>query len=500
MSEQRERPLSIAILAVGGQGGGVLTEWLVDIAEANGYIAQSTFVAGVAQRTGATVYCVEMFPKDRAEAIGREPVFTPYPVPGDVDLVVVGEMAETGRAIQKGFVTPNITTLIASSHRIYSVHEKEAMGDGIFDQAPVARIAEKASKNFICFDMESAADETGSVISSVLLGAIAAAGALPFERAAFEEAIRGSGRAVEANLKGFAAGFDGTGRESIAADAEMAAAVPAGKNGEALKERIDAELPAQVRNMALHGALRALDYQDPKYAAMYVDRVKDISVIDTGSHDYSLTVEVARQLALQMCYEDTIRVADLKTRSDRFVQIREHVAAAPDQPAHVVEYFHPRVEEICDTLPSPIGALIMRSRSLQKMMSPFFGKGRNVKTTSISGFLLLHIFAKFRRIRRGTYRYKRQQEFIHDWLDRVINAAVDDYDYAMAIAHSIEMVKGYGDTYQRGLTRYLAAVDAAAGLPAAERAAGMRRLHNAALADEKGQVFGDALSTLESVH
>lgn len=500
MSEQRERPLSIAILAVGGQGGGVLTNWLVDVAEANGYIAQSTFVAGVAQRTGATVYCVEMFPKDRVQAIGREPVFTPYPVPGDVDLVVVGEMAETGRAIQKGFVTPNITTLIASSHRIYSVHEKEAMGDGIFDQAPVARIAEQASKNFICFDMAAAADETGSVISAVLLGAIAGAGALPFERAVYEAAIRSSGRAVEANLRGFAAGYEAAGGESSPAAAKIAAAVPAGRNGEALKERIEAELPAQVRNMALHGALRALDYQDPKYAAMYLDRVKDISVIDADSHGYQLTVEVARQLALQMCYEDTIRVADLKTRSERFVQIREHVVAAPDQPVHVVEYFHPRIEEICDTLPAPIGGLIMRSDTLQKLMSPFFRKGRNVKTTSIFGFLLLHIFAKFRRIRRGTYRFKRQQEFIHNWLDRVINAAVDDYDYALAIAHSIEMVRGYGDTYQRGLTRYLAAVEAAATLPGADRAAGMRRLHNAALADEKGQVFGDALSTLESVH
>ena len=500
MSELHERPISIAILAVGGQGGGVLTNWLVDLAEANGYIAQSTFVAGVAQRTGATVYCVELFPRDRAVAIGREPVFTPYPVPGDVDLVVVGEMAETGRAIQKGFVTPNITTLIASSHRIYSVHEKEALGDGIFDQAPVARIAKKAAKKFICFDMAAAAEDTGSVISSVLLGAIAAAGTLPFERAAFEEAIRSSGRAVEVSLKGFAAGFDGAGRESSPADAEMAAAVPAGKNGEALKARIEAELPEQIRNVVLHGALRALDYQDRKYADVYLDRVKDISVIDTGSHDYALTAEVARQLALQMCYEDTIRVADLKTRSDRFVKIREQVAAAPDQPAHVVEYFHPRLEETCDTLPAPIGSLIMRSGTLQKMLSPFFRNGRNVKTTSISGFLLLHVLAKFRRIRRGTYRFKRQQEFIHDWLDRVINAAVDDYDYALEIAHCIEMVKGYGDTYQRGLTRYLAAVDAAAALPAADRATGMRRLHNAALADEKGQVFGDALSTLESVH
>lgn len=500
MTDSRERPLSVAILAVGGQGGGVLTKWLVDTAEANGYIAQSTFVAGVAQRTGATVYCVEMFPRDRAEALGQEPVFTPYPVPGDVDLVIVGEMAETGRAIQKGFVTPNITTLIASSHRIYSINEKEALGDGIMDQAPVARAAGKAAKKFICFDMAAAAEEAGCVISSVLLGAVAGAGALPFDRDAYEATVRDSGRAVEANLRGFAAGYDGVGQESPPADIEAPAAQPVGANGEALKARIESELPSEVRNMALHGALRALDYQDREYAAYYLDRVKEILLIDTASQNFELAVEVARQLALQMCYEDTIRVADLKTRSERFVRIREHVAATPNQPAHVVEYFNPRLEEICDTLPASLGALVLRSGTLQKLLSPFFGKGRNVKTTNISGFLLLHMLAKFKRWRRGTYRFKVQEALIADWLQRINEAIAEHYDYALAIAHCIEMVKGYGDTYQRGLTRYRAAVDAAGALPAADRAAALRRLHKAALADEKGQVFGDLLSTLKTVH
>jgi len=500
MTDSRERPLSVAILAVGGQGGGVLTKWLVDTAEANGYIAQSTFVAGVAQRTGATVYCVEMFPRDRAEALGQEPVFTPYPVPGDVDLVIVGEMAETGRAIQKGFVTPNITTLIASSHRIYSINEKEALGDGIMDQAPVARAAGKAAKKFICFDMAAAAEEAGCVISSVLLGAVAGAGALPFDRDAYEATIRDSGRAVEANLRGFAAGYDGVGQESPPADIEAPAAQPVGANGEALKARIESELPSEVRNMALHGALRALDYQDREYAAYYLDRVKEILLIDTASQNFELAVEVARQLALQMCYEDTIRVADLKTRSERFVKIREHVAATPNQPAHVVEYFNPRLEEICDTLPASLGALVLRSGTLQKLLSPFFGKGRNVKTTNISGFLLLHMLAKFKRWRRGTYRFKVQEALIADWLQRINEAIAEHYDYALAIAHCIEMVKGYGDTYQRGLTRYRAAVDAAGALPAADRAAALRRLHTAALADEKGHVFGDLLSTLKTVH
>ena len=151
MESARERPITIAILALGGQGGGVLTGWLVETAKANNYLAQSTFVAGVAQRTGATVYCVEIFPEERASELGLSPVFTAYPVPGDVDLVVAGEMAETGRAIQKGFVSPNATTLIASSHRVYSITEKSALGDGIVDQHPVAGDRGKSGKTLRLF-------------------------------------------------------------------------------------------------------------------------------------------------------------------------------------------------------------------------------------------------------------------------------------------------------------------------------------------------------------
>ena len=64
------QPIKIAILAMGGEGGGVLADWIVDLAEANGYLAQTTSVPGVAQRTGATIYYVELFPRNEAEADG----------------------------------------------------------------------------------------------------------------------------------------------------------------------------------------------------------------------------------------------------------------------------------------------------------------------------------------------------------------------------------------------------------------------------------------------
>ncbi len=88
--------IKLAILAVGGQGGGVLTGWIDDLARAGGYAVQSTSVAGVAQRTGATVYYIEMAP-----ATGRQPVFSLMPAAGDVDIMIAAEMMEAGRAIMR---------------------------------------------------------------------------------------------------------------------------------------------------------------------------------------------------------------------------------------------------------------------------------------------------------------------------------------------------------------------------------------------------------------
>jgi indolepyruvate ferredoxin oxidoreductase, beta subunit len=458
-----DRPITVAILALGGQGGGVLTKWLVELAEANGFLAQSTYVAGVAQRTGSTVYCIELYPKNKTREADPLPVFTPYPVPGDVDLVIAGEMAEMGRAIQKGFVTPNTTTLIASSHRVYSITEKEALDDGILDQSPVAEIAEKVARTFVCFDMQAAAEETGSIISSVMLGAIAAVDALPFDRDSYVAVIRETGRAVEQNLAGFTAGFSGASNPAkTEKEQELPAAAPQGSRGQNLAGRIDAELPQAAKTIALHGALRALDYQDAAYANAYIDMLvqfyKDEESSTGGDQGFALTAEVARQLALQMCYEDTLRIADLKTRADRFRRVRDQLGAMDDQPAHVVEYFHPRVEEVCDTLPAGPGRYILKSPRLRKLMSPLFSKGRNIRSSTITGFLFLRAIAGMKRWRRGTYRFLVQQALIASWLKQVREALASDYDNALHIARSIEMVKGYGDTYERGLRRYKDAI------------------------------------------
>jgi indolepyruvate ferredoxin oxidoreductase beta subunit len=49
-----DRPIGIAIMAMGGQGGGVLADWIVAMAEAQGWVAQSTSVPRAVQRCWMT--------------------------------------------------------------------------------------------------------------------------------------------------------------------------------------------------------------------------------------------------------------------------------------------------------------------------------------------------------------------------------------------------------------------------------------------------------------
>lgn len=489
------RPTTIAIAALGGQGGGVLTNWIVDIAEHADYLVQATSVAGVAQRTGATIYGVELFPKALAEQAGREPVFALYPVPGDVDIVIAAELAEAARAVERQFVTPELTTLIASTHRVYAMTEKVAMGDGRADAVFMLEAAQQAARKLVAFDMDHAAQQTGSVISSVLLGALAGSGALPFERADYEAAIRRGGKAIPANLAGFALGYENATGAITQADAKtelIASADPQSPQARAVVERIEAQVPARCQKMALEGARRCADYQDLRYAEEYLDRLISLVQADAKPED-ELVTEVARFLALRMCYEDTIRVADLKTRSQRFERFRDDVQAKEDQVVDVVEYLHPRIEEFCDTLPAGLGRFVLRSGRTQAMLKPFFGHGRNITTTTVPGFMLFHMLAKFRRWRRGTLRYQIEDERIGIWLEKIKSAVADEPRLALEIARCARLIKGYGDTYDRGLKNYSLILDFAEQSTGPDRSARVSKLREAALADDSGGQLVDLL-------
>ncbi|WP_243450955.1 indolepyruvate oxidoreductase subunit beta family protein [Sphingosinicella sp. CPCC 101087] len=488
---RRER-ITIAILALGGQGGGVLADWIVALAQQEGFVVQATSVPGVAQRTGSTVYYVELLPADAAES--REPVLALMPAPGDVDIVIASELMEAGRAILRGFATDR-TVLIGSTHRVYSISEKSALGDGRASSERILEAAKTRCARFIGFDMEEIASRAGSVISSVMFGALAASGALPFPRNAFEKAIRSGGKGVEASLAAFAAGFEAADAAPQAARTERTALEPTTPAGAALADRIARQLPAPAQGVAREGARRLMEYQDRRYAELYLDRLDSVLAVDSASGAWRLTTAAAKYLALWMSYEDVIRVADLKVRESRFERVREEVRAPHGAILELTEYMHPRPQEICEMLPASLGRRLRGSRRAQRLLGRLFSKGRHVRTTSLSWFFVLAFLASLRSIRPRTLRYVVEQQRIDEWLALARSAAAAGrYEAALELVECQRLIKGYGDTHERGLASYRTIVEHWPALQArVDAAASLRRLREAALADEDGRELSEAL-------
>ncbi len=488
--------ISIAILAMGGEGGGVLAEWIVDMAEHAGYFAQSTSVPGVAQRTGATIYYVEIFPGTNSiTGENLRPVLSLMPVPGHVDIVIASELMEAGRAIQRGLVSREKTTLIASSHRVYSMTEKIAMSDGRIDSQQLIRAASEAANRFICADYAKLAHDSGSLISAVLFGALAGVQLLPLARDQFEAAIRRGGVGIESSLAAFAAGLDSVSNGDTSDRVSGSVSTRPGTALAKLTKRIEQFFPPASHELLFAGMIRLADYQDVDYVGEYIDRLNPILSLENahGDGNYRLLCETARYLALWMSYEDAIRVADLKIRKQRFERISRDVSCKQNQLLKIEEFFHPRVEELADIMPASLGRWLLSSKvALRVKMG-----GRVVKTSSIPGFLQLFVFAGLRRWRRRSLRFCVEQKRMLSWLENIKAVATSDYELAISLTGSQRLIKGYGDTHHRGNANYEAVLGALPLVRMKEApSATMKNLIHAALADESGYTLKRALQVL----
>ena len=500
--------IKLAILAVGGQGGGVLTNWILDVAEANGYVAQSTSVPGVAQRTGATIYYIEMLPES-----DQQPVLALLPSPGDVDIVVAAELMEAGRAVTRGLVTPDRTTLIASSHRMYAVSEKVVPGDGVVGGAPVRQTLAKTAKEVVCHDLAAVADRHGAHISASLFGALAGSAALPFARAQFEETIRASGRGVDASLKAFGAAYD------LATGAVVEEAAPSNggdipgvskqpvasglKAGwRALAAKIEA-LPEPAQDMARVGLRHVVDYQDLAYGEEYLRHLQVAAAKDREhdgtQHDFAFTTAAAKHVANAMCYDDVIRVADLKTRASRMRRVRYDVEAPDEMVVHVTEYMHPRVEEVIGTMPPALGRFVKRRGWLYRFIENRCRKGRRWRSDALLPFLGLYALGGLRRWRRSLQRHQDEVAHRDAWLERATGYLDRNYALAVEVVNARRLIKGYSDTRARGLSKFDRVVEAVALVEDRDDAADWaRRLMTAALAKAGTEELDGVVLTIRS--
>ena len=467
MTDFPKRPYTILLCTMGGQGGAgvepmaakggrILCNWIVLAARAAGFAVQSTLTPGTGQRTGLNTLYIEIYPADAAALAGRKPVFRLAPRPGDIDLLVAYELVEAGRALTQGLVSKDRTTLIASTHRFYTQAEKGVTTDGRIDAAAILAAVKAGAKQSVLFDAAEACRNGGSV-NAVMLGAIAALAPFPIAAEHLEQAI---GRADDGintpaeNLAAFARGKAATDSPDGTLPNDESFKRRRGPLP-SLRQRIVDKIPAPAQSIVQEAAARVAEFQNLAYANHFLDRLATIRRIDGGgpANDYSLTRETARHLALWLSYDDIIRVADLKTRPDRLARIRAEVDAGSREPLRITEFFKPGLDEWTAVLPTAVG------RSLRQLATRFglrdrLNLGLHIRSTAIWGYILLRVVARLRFLRPISLGRAEEEARIARWLDAIERAVERDYGLALEIAACARLIKGYGETRQRGYAKF----------------------------------------------
>ena len=502
-----DRTMALVISALGGEGGGVLADWIVKAAEIESYPVQSTSIPGVAQRTGATTYYIEFYPITYDKLGGRSPVMAMYQTPGNMDMVICSELMEAGRAMEIGMVSPDRTTLIASTHRSYSILERSAMGDALFEGDDVLKAGDALSKRSILFDMERLCQQTGTMINAVLLGVIAGSGELPIKPESFEKAIEKAGVAVKPNVNGFRTGLAYV-RGELQFEDQPEETSRWGKRVrmDDLLATAKRDFPPEARPIITEGVRRVVDYQSTAYGSAYLARMAAVldadKAADGAGHGFKLTSEAGRYLALWMSFEDIIRVADLKSRPERMARILKEISAKDNEPVVITEFLKPGFEEFASVLPPGLGSALTEWRA-KKQWRRNFHFAMRVKTNSFFGYLRLWLLAKMKWWRPRTYRFAAEQAAIGAWLDALRDAVGRDYGLAVEIAELPRLRKGYSDTYQRGTANYHRIFDALAAPSsgftgdAAQQADAVRAAREAALDDDESTALDQMLARPE---
>lgn len=506
----RQQPISLLVCALGGEGGGVLTEWLVETARHAGYPVQATSIPGVAQRTGATTYYLEFFPVPHSELGGKRPVLGLYPVPGRLDALLSSELLETVRQISLGHASRERTLVLTSSARALTTMEKMQMGDGRRDTQGLMQLVAAHSHSHHIVDMAELTRQAGTIVSAVMLGCIAASGLLPMKREDYEHVLQDGSGSAKASLRGFALGFDAVQAQRTQAQyieqvlaAPRAQAVAPAEKVPALAADVAQVFPSVLHELIALGHARLVEYQGAAYARLYIERLQRVLQAERtsdpqGTRGWAVTREMARWLALWMAFDDIIRVADLKSRASRWQRVIGEVKAGDADLLKLYDHFKPGVPEFAALLPQgPANRLLAWDRKRVLAGKTPWALPLKIGTHSILGMVALRGLASFRWLRPHGSRYATEQQLIGQWLDAVVHGTARHWATGHEIALCGRLIKGYGSTNERGKDNLLHVVQHLA--PAthfaddAARASAIAAARQAALADEAGKALDQTL-------
>jgi indolepyruvate ferredoxin oxidoreductase beta subunit len=508
----KQQPISLLLCALGGEGGGVLTEWLVETARHAGYPVQATSIPGVAQRTGATTYYLEVFPEPLSALNGQRPVLGLYPMPGRLDALVSSELLETARQLSLGQASRERTLVISSTARTLTTMEKMQLGDGRRDASQLAQLIAAHSRAHHLLDMAALTQQAGTVVSAVMLGCIAASGLLPMQRADYEQVIGGDSAQARASLRGFALGFDAVSAQRQQADyiAQVLKAPSPSTNPTAaqavpeLPAEVAARFPATLHEIIALACERLRTYQNAAYAQRYLDRLETVLESERlsdpqGRRGWAVTREMARWLALWMAFDDIVHVADLKSRASRWQRVRGEVKAKDDDLLKLYDHFKPGVPEFAALLPQRLAQRLLawdRWRVLAGKTP--WALPLKIGSHTVGGMLALRLLAWLKWLRPHGSRYATEQMLMDEWLQAVTAQTARHWDSGFEVAQCGRLIKGYGSTNERGKDNLLHVVRHLAAAPHfaddAARAAAIAAARRAALADDAGRTLDQTLA------
>jgi indolepyruvate ferredoxin oxidoreductase beta subunit len=454
---------TVYIAAVGGQGGALLTDWLLAAANQMRYQAHSVGIPGMSQRGGATSYYVEMAPEETAPGLD-DALLSPAPFLGEVDCLIGLEFLELGRAVQSGYSSEK-TVVVGSTHRDYTILEKMPSYDEPYDEANIKALVERLSRRQIVFDARALAKAEGLAerhVNAILLGAVAATGALPFREEAYRLAIKAVGVATDLNFRAFEAGL-GYALAGLPAMPRQEGPTPGGV-GEtltasqravhrSLMEKIPTGLNGELRSILDVAFARLIDYQNGTYARGYLDNVLALWERDQDPKGgFQLTRIYAQHLANLMSYEDPIRVAALKSDPRRFKHIETQHGVREGQTYRLGECFQPEIEELYGLLPAKLIHLLRPS----KEESADTGRATSrrtlpvtIKTTSLLGMAILKGLAALKGLRPQSWRRRKEEAFQEIYTGHVTSLLSKSYELACLTAQAGGLIRGYGAVRRR---------------------------------------------------
>jgi indolepyruvate ferredoxin oxidoreductase beta subunit len=380
------------------------------------------------------------------------------------------------------------------------------LGDGRVEADTLLQLLREHSREHHVLDLNALAREAGTVVSAVMLGAIAASGLLPFAREHYEHVVARGGRGAEASRRGFDLAFarvasaraHGSYVERVVAPPAAQAAPPL-----PLPADVAAAFPSAVHPMLALGHARVREYQDDAYAALYVTRLQRVLQAERASDpvaagSWATTREAARWLALWMAFDDIVRVAELKLRPERWARVRREVGAGDGDLLKVYDHFKPGVPEFTGLLPPSLAHALQRWDARRRARGqPSWALPLQLGTHTVFGTLLLRLLSAQRWLRRRGQRYAEEQALIDRWLDSVVRHTGADWRLGHEIALCGRLIKGYGSTNQRGRDNLLHILEQLAErtpfASSAERARAIAQARGAALADEGGLALDAAL-------